>query len=271
MEHSPDINERMIDAALEYQRLGYRPIPLRPGTKTAVVKWKPYQLRSPTEDEIAGFFAAGEPNVALVTGNGVVVVDVDDPALVDAVIDHCGDTPQRTLTPRRGTHLWYRMRNGVHYGNKVKIRGKALDLRCEGAYAVCPWSRSAEGVAYQWLGPVLPANELPLIKVSWLRERKRPQSLPEPIDPGADIGALVRRARAYLATVEGAISGQRGHDRTFRVACILCVRFGLSYEQAWPLLKEWNEHCEPPWADTDLIHKLEDALKKRGSRPSPPG
>jgi hypothetical protein len=157
------------------------------------------------------------------------------------------------------------MRQGVHYGNKVKIRGKPVDLRCEGAYACVPWSRNGEGVAYRWLGPVLPANELPLIKVSWLRERKRPQPVPEPNDPGADIGLLVRRARAYLATIEGAISGQRGHDRTFRAACILCVRFGLSFEQAWPLLKEWNEHCEPPWSDQDLIHKLEDALKKRGT------
>jgi hypothetical protein len=38
----------------------------------------------------------------------------------------------------RDRHLWYRMRGGVHYGNKVKIRGKPLDLRCEGAYAVVP-------------------------------------------------------------------------------------------------------------------------------------
>jgi hypothetical protein len=254
----------MIDAALEYWRLGYSPIPLRPGSKIAAVKWKPYQLRPPTEDEVVGFFAAGEPNIALVTGNGTVVVDVDDPAFLDQVIEHCGDTPQRTLTPRGGLHLWYGMRRGVHYGNSVKIKGKPLDLRCEGAYACAPWSRNADSVAYQWLGAVLPVNELPLIKVSWLRESKRPQLTPDPIDPSADLGLLVQRARGYLATVEPAISGQQGHNRAFRAACILVVKFGLSFEQAWPLLTEWNRLCEPPFSDKELVHKLEDALKKRG-------
>ena len=66
-----------------------------------------------------------------------------------------------------------------------------------------------------------------------------------------------------LATIEGAISGQRGHDRTFRVACVRVLKFALSFEQAWPLFKEWNRTCEPEWSDSELRHKLEDALKKR--------
>jgi hypothetical protein len=263
MEKLPEHPEALIEAALEYLRLGYRPIPLRPGSKAAAVKWKPYQDRPPTEKEIQTMFSRSAVNIALVTGNGVVVVDVDDPAFVDQVIEHCGDTMMRTLTPRGGHHLWYRMRAGVHYGNPVKIRGQPLDLRCEGAYACVPWSRNERGIPYQWLGPVLPAKDLPLLKVSWLRERKRFQPWPEPIDPGADMAGIVRRARAYLATVEPAISGQRGHDRTFRTACLLVIKFGLSFGQAWPLLKEWNDHCEPKWDDRDLIHKLEDALKKR--------
>ena len=74
---------------------------------------------------------------------------------------------------------------------------------------------------------------------------------------------LVRRARAYLASVEGAISGQGGHDKTFRAACILVQKFGLDFERAWPLFKEWNEQCEPPWSDAELTHKLRDAIEKR--------
>ena len=74
---------------------------------------------------------------------------------------------------------------------------------------------------------------------------------------------LLKRARAYLATIEGAVAGCRGHDRTFRVANVLVVKFGLSFEESWPLLKEWSElTCEPPWSDRELEHKLSDALKK---------
>ena len=71
---------------------------------------------------------------------------------------------------------------------------------------------------------------------------------------------MVRRARAWLACVEGAISGQSSHSRTFRVACKLThpfpQGFGLSFEQARPLIKEWNEQCEPMWSDAELTHKL---------------
>jgi hypothetical protein len=76
---------------------------------------------------------------------------------------------------------------------------------------------------------------------------------------------MVRRARAWLACVEGAASGQRGHDRTFRVACRLLHPsprgFGLSFAQAWSLLAEWNLRCEPPWSERELLHKCEDAQK----------
>ena len=40
------------------------------------------------------------------------------------------------------------------------------------------------------------------------------------------------------------------------------VRSGLSLEQAWPLMQEWNLQCEPQWSDAEILHKLQDAVKK---------
>jgi hypothetical protein len=74
------------------------------------------------------------------------------------------------------------------------------------------------------------------------------------------------RARAYLAKLPGAVSGERGHDRTFRTACVLVLGFGLTPNQAYPLLAEWNTSCEPPWTEKDLRHKLHDADKQTGER-----
>ncbi len=88
----------MIETALRYLQLGYRPIPIVAGTKRAAIKWKVWQTESPTERDIAKWFFAGERNIALVTGTGVVVVDVDDPELLDTVIERCGDTPMRCRT-----------------------------------------------------------------------------------------------------------------------------------------------------------------------------
>ncbi len=252
----------MIETARRYLALGYRPIPIVAGQKRAVIKWKAWQRKSPTERDITKWFSAGERDIALVTGNGLVVVDVDDPDLLDVVIARCGDTPMRCQTPSGGLHLYYAMSPRVHYGNAVRINGNAIDLRCEGAYVVCPWSKNQQGVPYQWVGSLIHVNDLPPLKVSWLRERK-PKRVVRPVVPATNAENAVWRARGYLARIEGAIAGMRGHDRTFRVACVLTIKFGLTLEQAWPLFLEWNDQCEPPWSEKELLHKLQDALKQR--------
>ncbi len=257
-------NTTMVDAALQYLKLGYRPIPLMAGTKRAEIKWKEYQARPPTEAEVRSWFSSGERNLALLTGNGVAVVDVDDPSLIEAVTEHCGTTPMQCQTPGGGLHLYYAMRPGVQYGNAVRIKGRPIDLRCEGGYVVCPPSCNEYGLAYGWLDEPITANGLPPIKVSWLRERKPGRLAKMAMVPGIDDHDIAtRRARAYLAQIEGAVSGRRGHDRTFRVACVLATKFGLSLDRAWPLFLEWNRQCEPPWSEKELLHKLQDALNLR--------
>lgn len=77
---------------------------------------------------------------------------------------------------------------------------------------------------------------------------------------------IERRARAYLLSIPPAISGQSGHNQTFRAACVLVLGFGLSVERAFPLLAEWNAGCEPPWNDKDLWKKLADASSREGER-----
>ena len=77
------------------------------------------------------------------------------------------------------------------------------------------------------------------------------------------------RARAYLANLPPAISGQGGHNATFRAACWL-VRLGLSEVESMILLREFNQRCQPPWTEKELEHKLRDAHKVvRPAFPSP--
>jgi primase-polymerase (primpol)-like protein len=76
----------------------------------------------------------------------------------------------------------------------------------------------------------------------------------------------VERATRYLDSMEPAISGQGGHNRTFKAACALVLGFDLSPEEAFPLLAGWNTRCQPPWNDHDLIHKLHSADQKGGER-----
>lgn len=240
--------------------LGYTSIPCHPCTKTPCVKWKQWQTEMPSSEIIEQWFADARRNIAIIT-TGMIVFDCDEFSRAILVIEHCGDTPHKLLTPRGGIHLGYRKRKGVRMANQVKIKGLPIDIRTDGGLEMIPPSVTEHG-RYQWLGEGLrPLSELPVGKVGWTRERTR-RSVKTLVIDEADLAA--RRARAYLATIEGAVAGQRGHDRTFRAACVLVQKFGLSFEQAFPLLKEWSDcSCEPPWSDAELEHKLLDALRRR--------
>ena len=77
---------------------------------------------------------------------------------------------------------------------------------------------------------------------------------------------ITERARRYVGTMPPAISGQEGHNKTFRVACVLMIGFGLSLEEAWVLINEYNSRCEPQWSEKELRHKLLSAQKQPGER-----
>lgn len=100
--------------------------------------------------------------------------------------------------------------------------------------------------------PSKPANETPQAYVAY--------------QPSSNSTDAEKRARAYLRSFPPAISGQAGHNQTFRAACVLVLGFSLSTEQAFPILAEWNAGCEPPWDGKDLWKKLADASKRGGDR-----
>lgn len=79
-------------------------------------------------------------------------------------------------------------------------------------------------------------------------------------------GQLIERARKYISTMPGAVSGQNGHGATFRVACVLALGFELPENDVLALLREFNERCEPPWSERELEHKVKSALKQSGPR-----
>ena len=70
---------------------------------------------------------------------------------------------------------------------------------------------------------------------------------------------LIERASKYVAKMPPAVSGAGGHKATFHVACVLVQGFGLSPEQAYPLLADFNALCSPPWSEKELRHKLRGA------------
>jgi len=104
------------------------------------------------------------------------------------------------------------------------------------------------------------------------REPVKPTVPAEPHKPvGLDV---MSRAALYLDKMPGGVAGERGDPQTFRAACALTNDFGLTTDQAWPLLCQWNQKCSPPWDETELREKLDNAekyaKKSSGSKSSTP-
>lgn len=250
-----------FEQALELRELGYDIVVLHPYSK--VPMFKGWQTRTYSEEDLWQLFDGTDANLGVRTGGDLVVLDIDskDPERLDWVRSNVIDTPTIVETPN-GYHCWGRCRKGVVYGNKVKIKGEPYDLRWNGCFAVTPFSRNEEGLAYRWAGNLLPVQELPLLKVSPLRENRKKKPNYQVVDANKTITANVQsnirnitNPEAYVMTIES-IQGQNGSSALVRAVCILrdC---GKSPQEAWQILKRWNSmKAVPPWSDEELLYAI---------------
>ena len=73
--------------ALKYLRMGFSVIPCR-RDKKSLIKWEPYQLQKPTQDEIRKWWTEHpDANIAIVCGavSGIDVLDCDSQEAYDNV------------------------------------------------------------------------------------------------------------------------------------------------------------------------------------------
>jgi hypothetical protein len=71
--------------------------------------------------------------------------------------------------------------------------------------------------------------------------------------------AVLERCRQRLRDHGPAVEGSGGDRWTFSACAALVHGYALTEAEAWPLLLEWNEACEPPWDPDELRVKLENA------------
>jgi hypothetical protein len=69
------------------------------------------------------------------------------------------------------------------------------------------------------------------------------------------------RARRFLQSVQPAVSGCRGDLHTFRICCRVVRGFDLSDDEAISVMSDWNERCQPPWSERELLTKVHNARK----------
>ena len=246
----------MFASAKEYLEDGWSVIPLI-GKRPALGSWKEYQERQPTLGTALHWFGEQREiryNIGVVTGrvSGLVVVDCE--TLEEGRrFWRVHPTQLISKTGGGGVHLFYAY---APQGNRTRVDGRELDIRGDGGYVVAPPSIHPTGTPYEWCLEGEPA----LFDPAWVRECPEFIAVPHAVGKGGSAEA-VARARSYIGRIM-AISGQGGHNATFRSACKL-RDFGLDEETAFQLLSEWNEtNAKPRWTAKELRHKIQDAFSR---------
>jgi len=164
--------------------------------------------------------------------------------------------------------------------SQISFSGKGIHFLCRGKYSgptgikfdgehhgieifsrkrFCPLTGRSKAT------PALPMQE----PLDWLANHllamlpARPAQTAKPIGqrmPG-DWDEIRPRAAAYLAKVEPAMSGQHGHSQTLNTALKVICGFDLTENEAYEVLNEWNQTCQPPWTEAELRRKIGEAGK----------
>lgn len=249
----------MLKESLHLAELGYRLLPCN-GKKPSLEDWPRKASNDP--ERLREWFGSEERNIGLLCGE-VAVVDIDADENRSKGRDffkmHRNRIKSIVLTPH-GEHFFFRS-DGLEIPNAVKttIDGIVCDFRSRHGYVIHPAS-SISGNLYKYVeGFELPKPlKLEPFDPKWIPQKEtKAKSIVED-----DMLRRITRARFWLAKHEPAISGQGGHKQMFSACCWMFQRFGLTVSEAWPLILEYNERCVPPFSESELKHKIQDAAKQ---------
>ena len=140
------MNNKLLKAALWYAGQGFFIIPLKPKGKSPVTPNR-YKDASKNPNRIREWWKKyPNANIGLLTGkvNGFFVFDID------------GKYPEEfpkihilpTVKTHRGVHCYLEYPEDWTVPNKIKLKGKNVDIKSDGGYIVAPPSIHPEGSEY---------------------------------------------------------------------------------------------------------------------------
>jgi hypothetical protein len=245
----------MQHPALTAAALGYHVAIVRKGEKAAL--HRNFPERNLGETELEWYLRHGF-NWGFVL-RGLIVADVDggggelDVWLRERGIVSCMETQTR-----RGVHRFFRLPEMAgEVRSRLHVTGLPVDLLTGNRIAIGPGS-VVDGFRYAVReGCAIVAPEaLPVFPAEALLAR------PELPPPTPLVGRNIESVRRYCARIV-AVSGQGGHNATYRAACRFADA-GLTEEEVLAELVAWNEtNAEPKWSLPELRHKARDAVHRR--------
>ncbi len=146
----------------EYYQKGYSIIPLKHNEKIPAIRWKQYQYRQASKEEVFNWSTNfWEPNIAIITGFKLVVIDADDPSKLPELFKLLPEAEKTTRVQTKRLFHFYFSNNG-----KQRIRstnnlfGLGIELKAMGSYVVAPPSKIGN-FTYRFIIPLSQIQPIP--------------------------------------------------------------------------------------------------------------
>lgn len=231
----------ILKSALNYAQGHYKVFPIQYHSKSKQVLASWLNEASTDENLIYQWFENTRFNVGVRTGNGLVVIDVDNKNHKNGMVvikKFMKEFPKTKIvkTPNNGIHIYYRVDREIH--NKVDLY-PGIDIRGEHGYVLGAGSELDNGKYELFTDyPIAQADEnvYEFIEKKEQKKEKRDQKTSE------------------------IYQGQR-NDTLFRLGCLL-QRSGLSDEAIEScLILENKNRCRPPLEDKEVEAIIKSVFK----------
>lgn len=255
------MSKPMIESALWYRRKGFSVIPCQKNKKP-YIKWEPYQLQKPTEDEIREWWGKWpNANIGLPCGpvSGVDVLDVDtEEAYQNLTEFFLSDTFQTPIakTPK-GRHLYFKHRPGL--SNAVRVVA-GTDLRTLGGYVIAPPSQNGGGVPYYWLEG---------LKISKVEFAEWPADLFATLQQGGAVvkynhekNDLLISSRLPLVPSRSISFAEGGRDDSLFHLIWGLKKSGMPIPEIETYARFFASNCIPPFPTDEIDIKLKSAIER---------
>jgi len=273
-----------------YLFFGFCIIPIVPRSKKAAIKWKEYQERRPTDEEISKWIKLWEKgyNVGIICGgvsDNLVVLDLDCYEAPESLeVFDVEKFAERTLvakTPSGGYHIYLRTKAPCPSFN-ISARGKTIvEVRGVGRYILAPPSeainkRTGEVGRYEFL-PGCPEE---VVTISDYLPAVLPKKVGEKL--GVEIStAYDSQTGDRLLDLHGLLAGKpyrgkpppciqfilKGLPMGMRnEGCVRLASYLLHFRRLRPetvlrKLLEWNAKNRPPLPEREVRAAFESVLK----------
>ena len=229
----------VLESALNYAREGFQVFPLQSNSKSKQIV-KSWKEKATTDNEvIQNWFSNTDYNVGVRTGNGFIVIDIDNKSEVngyESIKLFLKDFPSTKIvkTPNNGWHMYYRVDREISCRTGIV---KGVDIRGDGGYVV-------------GIGSVVNGNR-------YFVSRDEPiAQANEAIYRFLEMKSMNRK---NLEVEEGIYQGKR-NDYLFRMGCFLQQK-GFSDEAIECCLKKENEwKCNPPLDEKEINQIIKSSL-----------